>query len=94
MGKKFYKTRQTIAEKLELPKDIVLNLPKIVVTGDREITIENHRGVISFDDDEVKVNSGSGLICIYGKNFEILFMGGTTITIGGSFKSVVYEKDE
>ncbi|WP_050606828.1 sporulation protein YqfC [Clostridium niameyense] len=91
MKKKFYKTRQTMAETFDLPKDVILDMPRIIITGDKEITIENHRGVVVFEDEQVKVNSGIGLISIYGNNFEILFMGGSTITLGGIFKSVIYE---
>lgn len=94
MRKKFYRAKETVASTLDLPKDIILNLPKITVTGSQEITIENHRGVVVFEDNIVKINSGSGLISIYGKNFEILFMGGSTITIGGKFKSIDYEGSE
>ncbi len=75
MSKKFYNARETVADKLDLPRDIILNQPKIIVTGNEEITIENHRGVVVFEEKVVKINSGSGLISIYGKDFEILFMG-------------------
>ncbi|EJO5347202.1 sporulation protein YqfC [Clostridium botulinum] len=94
MSKKFYNAKETVADKLDLPRDIILNQPKIVVVGNEEITIENHRGVVIFDKEVVKINSGSGLISIYGKEFEILFMGGSTITLGGKFKSIEYEGSE
>ncbi|EJP6472871.1 sporulation protein YqfC [Clostridium sp. FAM 1755] len=94
MGKRFYNARETVADKLDLPRDIILNQPKIVVTGNEEITIENHRGVVVFEEKIVKINSGSGLISIYGRNFKILFMGGSTITLGGNFKSIEYEGSE
>nr|WP_254906505.1 sporulation protein YqfC [Clostridium tyrobutyricum] len=76
---------------MELPRDIILNMPKIQVTGDNEIIIENHKGIVLFDKSIVKINSGVGLISIYGDNFEVLFMGGSTITVGGKFKSIAYE---
>jgi sporulation protein YqfC len=88
---KLYRTKQKIVNTLDLPRDIILDMPKITVTGDNEIIIENHKGVVLFGEDQVKVNSGIGLISIYGGKFEILFMGGSTITIGGKFKSIVYE---
>ncbi|MCR1933848.1 sporulation protein YqfC [Clostridium tepidum] len=94
MGKRFYNARETVADKLDLPRDIILNQPKIIVTGNDEITIENHRGVVVFEEKIVKINSGSGLISIYGENFKILFMGGRTITLGGKFKSIEYEGSE
>jgi sporulation protein YqfC len=88
---KLYRTREAIAQHLELPRDVVLNVPKITITGDSEITIENHKGIILFEDKQIKVNSRVGLISIYGSNFEILFIGGSTLTISGKFKSVAYE---
>ena len=91
MGDKLYNTKRNIADKLEFPRDIILNMPKIQVTGDNEIIIEKHKGIVLFDKSIVKINSGVGLISRYGNNFEVLFMGGSTITVGGKFKSIVYE---
>lgn len=93
MEGKLYKTREAIAEKLDLPRDVILNLPKISITGDNEITVENHRGVILFEENEIKINSHVGLITITGSGFEILFMGGSTLTVSGKFKSVVYDNN-
>lgn len=94
MEDKLYRTKETIAEKLDLPREIILNIPKITVIGDSEITIENHRGVVLFEEKEIKINSNVGLITIYGRGFEILFMGGSTLTVSGKFKSVLYEGNE
>lgn len=88
------RTKETIAQKLDLPRDVILNIPKIMIIGDNEITIENHKGVILFEEKEIKINSNVGLITIYGKGFEILFMGGSSLTLSGKFKSVVYEGNE
>ncbi|CAB1240580.1 sporulation protein YqfC [Clostridium sp. WLY-B-L2] len=91
MKNKMYDTKQNIADKLDLPRDIILNMPQIKVMGNNEIIIENHKGIILFEDSQIKINSGIGLISIYGSKFEVLFIGGSTITIGGKFKSIVYE---
>lgn len=91
MEEKLYRTKETLAEHLELPRDVILNIPKITITGDNEITIENHKGIILFEEKQIKVNSKVGLITIFGSGFEILFIGGSTLTISGKFKSVAYE---
>ncbi|MBK1812866.1 sporulation protein YqfC [Clostridium sp. YIM B02505] len=91
MESKIDKVKEGLAEKLDLPRDIVLNIPKIVITGDNEIVIENHKGIISFDSSEIKINSKVGTITLDGVNLEILFIGGNTITISGKFKSLIYE---
>ena len=94
MENKLYKTKENMVEKFDLPRDIMLNLPKITIVSNNEITIENHKGVVLFEDKEVKINSNVGLISIRGRDFEILFMGGSTLTLSGKFKSVVYEGNE
>ena len=91
MEEKIFKARENIASHLDLPRDVLFNIPKINILGDNEITIENHKGIILFEEDQIKVNSNVGLISIFGKNFEILFIGGNTLTISGKFVSVVYE---
>lgn len=94
MENKFYKTKESIANKLELPRDVILDLPKITILANSEINIENHRGIVIFEEEVVKINSNVGPITIYGKNFRILFIGGNTITLSGNFKSIVYESYE
>lgn len=94
MEDRLTKTKETLAEKLDIPRDVILNIPKIVVTGDNEISIENHKGVIIFDEKEIKINSNVGMITINGSGFEILFMGGSTLTVSGKFRAVVYEGNE
>ncbi|MFD3157584.1 sporulation protein YqfC [Haloimpatiens sp. FM7330] len=94
MEDKFYRTKQVIADKLELPRDIILDLPKIIITGDNEITIENHKGIVLFEEKIIKINSTIGVISVIGNKFEILFIGGSTITLSGKFKSIVYDGHE
>jgi sporulation protein YqfC len=85
------KNKEAIIDKLRIPKELILDTPKIIVTGDREIIIENYKGIISFQKNEMKINSRVGVIKIEGSNFEILYIGGDTITISGEFKAIVYE---
>lgn len=91
MKEKLNKTKENMAEKLDLPRDVVMSMPKITITGDSEIIIENHKGIIIFEKDEIKVNSNIGVISIKGERLEILFIGGSTVSIGGKFKGIIYE---
>lgn len=91
MRSKIDKSREILAEKLDIPKDIILNLPKITITGDEQITIENHKGIILFERNLIKINTKVRPINIHGENFEILYIGDSTITISGKFNSVIYE---
>lgn len=88
---KLNKGKEFVVDKLQIPREIVFDVPRIVVTGNSEITIENHKGIITFDKKTIKINSKLGPIKIVGENFEILFIGGSTITISGKFSGIEYE---
>ena len=92
MEDKFQKGKERILNKLDFPHDISLDLPKIIVIGNREIIIENHKGIIFFETNMVKINSRIGPIVIEGEGFEILFIAETSITISGNFKGISYER--
>jgi sporulation protein YqfC len=92
MEDKFQKGKEKILSKLDFPRDISLDLPKIIVIGNREIIIENHKGIIFFETNMVKINSRIGPIMIKGEEFEILFIAETSITISGIFKGISYER--
>lgn len=76
-----------------MPRDLVKGFPRIEIMGDEEITVENHKGIISFDKSKIEINSSIGKITLNGVGLEILFMGGESITIGGKFKSIIYKED-
>jgi len=92
MEDRFQKSKEKILNKLDFPHDISLDLPKIIVIGNREIIIENHKGIIFFETNMVKINSRIGPIIIKGDEFEILFIAETSITISGIFQGISYER--
>lgn len=83
--------KRVLVEKLELPKDVILDVPKIIVIGRNEITIENHKGIILFEEGLIKINTSFGPLRIEGRQFEILYIATATITISGYFNSIKYE---
>ena len=91
MGERGSKIRGKLVETLDLPADIALGVPKITMIGKSELTIENHKGIVKFESDELIINTSLGFLNILGEDFEIIFVGGTTIALRGTFKSVVYE---
>lgn len=84
------KIKSIITKELDLPIEVIDNLPKINIIGDNEITIENHKGILSFDRDNTKIKTVIGILDIQGEEIEIVFIGGSTITISGKFKSLRY----
>jgi len=80
--------------KLDLPREMILDLPKVTIISNSEFSIENHKGVIYFGESEIRIRTSIGIVNILGSNFEIVFVGGSTIALSGKFKSVVFKENE
>lgn len=82
--------KEKLLEKIDLPKEVMLDLPKITVIGDREISIENHKGIESFDNDYIKIKTKKGVVKVEGNNLEILYIADETIVVSGKFLGISY----
>ncbi len=94
LSDKLRKVKETVIGKLDLPREMVLDLPKVTIISNSEISIENHKGVIFFGESQIKIRTSIGIVNISGENFEIIFVGGSTIALSGRFKSVVFDDNE
>ena len=91
MKSKLIRGKEFIAQKLDIPIEVMIDIPKIIITGKEEITIENHKGIVAFSENEIKVSSKKGIIKIQGNNFEIFYMGSNSLTINGEIRAISYE---
>jgi sporulation protein YqfC len=90
-GKGEKKWRQNLADLFELPREIVLNLPRLTVIGNLQCYLENHRGVIEYTADKIRVSVNGGEVGIYGKDLTIRYMANEEIAIDGTIEGIRYE---
>ena len=67
--------RKNMTEALELPKEIMLGLPLISLLGREEVTIENYKGILEYDEAGTLRLSGKGL-CLKQLTAECLVVTG------------------
>jgi sporulation protein YqfC len=63
--------KKGIADLLELPRDIVLDLPKVTLIGNLQLYIENHKGIIEYSTGIVRINTKSGILVVTGSDLTI-----------------------
>jgi sporulation protein YqfC len=90
MNKKTYKIKETLSNALELPKDIILDIAKVTLIGSNSVVVENHKGILEYNDDQIRVNTGSGVLIIIGSQLNIKSILQEEITITGVINSVGY----
>lgn len=52
--------QQQVANFLDIPSDLMMDLPKVVIVGDVQVVVENHRGIVVYTSDLIKVNTNLG----------------------------------
>lgn len=82
--------KAAISDALELPGEITLNLPKIILVGYNQMLIENHKGVIEYTPQKVRLNSGIGVIKIEGTDLNLKNIAIDNIIITGKIKTVSF----
>lgn len=65
--------KKKMAEVSELPKDVVMGMPVLTMTGQQELCIENYRGMIEYTDSVVRIQTKAGLIKVTGKGLQVAY---------------------
>lgn len=84
------KFKYNISDILELPKDIMMDLPKITLIGSIQVLISNHKGIIEYTKEVIRVNSNSGVIKVVGKDMYIKIILEEEIIIVGNIEKIEF----
>ncbi len=82
--------RNWITKNMDLPQDVMMDLPRITMIGQIHIYIENHRGLITFTDKELRLLLKQGQLLIKGKSFVIKTILPEEILLEGKIDQVIY----
>jgi sporulation protein YqfC len=91
MAKKWgHYIRSWMTNQMELPQDVMMDLPRITMIGQIHIYIENHRGLIAFSDKELRLLLKQGQLLIKGSTFVIKTILPEEILLEGKIDQVQY----
>ena len=76
------------AEALDLPGDVLAGLPHIELTGNRELRMENHKGILSYGEEEIRISGGKLEITVRGRGLELRAMNAGQLFITGTIQGV------
>ncbi|WHY76173.1 sporulation protein YqfC [Neobacillus sp. WH10] len=94
MAKKWgQRVRNWMANKMDLPQDVMMDLPRITMIGQIHVYIENHRGLLAFTDKELRLLLKQGQLLIKGKTFVIKTILPEEILLEGKIDQVIYLTD-
>lgn len=79
-----------MSSKMDLPPDVLLELPRITMLGQLHIYIENHKGLLVYSDNELRLLMKKGQLLIKGKDFVLKTMLPEEILLEGVIEHVYF----
>lgn len=82
--------REQISLALELPQEVVMDVPNITLVGNTEISVENFAGLLEYTQFRIRLNTKVGPLTIEGQDLEARSMTAEVITIRGQIKQILF----
>ncbi len=83
-----------LAEALDLPGEVVAGVPRLEITGSRELRMENHRGILDYSSEEIRISGGRSEICVRGMELTLRAMNSRELLITGTILQVSFTGGE
>lgn len=88
------KLKETLGEVLDIGEDIIMDLPRITLCGNRTINIENHKGIMDYAPLNIKIRVSNGFIEIAGENLVLKDINREEIILEGNILKLNFVVDE
>ena len=79
-----------IADVIDISKDVILDTFRIVMTGTKEMTVENHKGILEYSDNLIKLKANPENIEIHGSKLELSNISDDALSIRGNFLKIFF----
>ncbi|NPV29222.1 MAG: sporulation protein YqfC [Firmicutes bacterium] len=80
---------QALAHFLELPRELVMDLPRVTLLGDMQVIVENHRGIIEYTRERVRISTSLGELVISGAGLALRTIFPDEIAVDGKIQGVL-----
>lgn len=84
------KIRSWMTKQLDLPEDVMMDLPRITMIGQIHIYIENHNGLLTFSEKEIRLLLKQGQLLVKGQSLVIKTILPEEILVEGKIDEVLF----
>lgn len=82
--------REKIAEMTDIPKDFMMNMPRITILGNKEIYVDNYKGLLEYTQETIRLATTNKVIIIKGDALMITRIVEEAVFIGGNIFSIEF----
>ena len=78
------------ADTFDLPGEVLMDLPRITVTGGGRVVVENHKGLLDYGPNAILINGGKLTLKLLGDKLELRAMNARELLITGDVFQVEF----
>lgn len=75
------------------PNELIGNRPRIILNGRKEMTVQQHCGLFSYETRLIRIRTAEGILGVRGKDLVISFFGVQDMQIRGMIESLQMDGD-
>ncbi|HBQ96848.1 MAG: sporulation protein YqfC [Firmicutes bacterium] len=81
-----------VAQWLEIPPEVLVNVPRIEVVGHLQFRVENHRGLEKYGPDLIVLRLFEGYLVVRGEKLVIGWIDAGEILVTGEVRSLMFQE--
>jgi sporulation protein YqfC len=78
---------------LEIPPEVLVNVPRIEVVGHLQFRVENHRGLEQYQPHRVVLRIPDGYLIVTGRELVIGWIDRNEVLVTGQVRSIIFRTD-
>lgn len=87
---KLRRKAELLADKMELPADAAAGTTKLTLYGRKKLLVENHRGIVSYGENELRLDCTGSTLLIRGDGLSVEAMDARDMLISGRILSLEF----
>lgn len=78
-----------LSERLGIAPEMVSEIPKVTMLGTNELLIENHKGIIEYSENRIRISIASGVLHVEGTALFLDVMDHDKVLISGTIHNIM-----
>lgn len=87
----FNRITKGVGDVLEFPPDVTGEGPRITMMGREQVIVESYQSILHFGEDEIRVETAVGVLCITGRQLVLGVILPTELKISGIVAGISFE---
>lgn len=87
-----YNKPEGIINSMQIPQGAIFNTAHFEMNGNTEVVVDGSKGILQYDENIIKINTGKMITIFYGRNLTIKCLTPDSLVVEGFITSIEFVK--